>query len=135
MASKAVMDAVAARVAAGWSRTPVTIPNVDATVPSDASAFLTVEFPVANETQMSVGAPGANVFREEGAIRFSLSMPVGRGFNPWLGYMDELRSLFRDQTFAGVDTFETPPPSIDRSADGAYREMSFSVAYQYDIFA
>jgi hypothetical protein len=138
MASAAVMAAVDSVIAANWTHTPVFAPNVTGSVPADNTAFLTVTYPVAIEAQKSFGAPGSNTFREEGAFRIVLSVPIGTAVNPtatpWATWIDELRALFRGKTFSGVTTFEAAPARItDSSDDGAYFEMSISVAYWFDV--
>lgn len=134
MASAAVASAVAARIASGWTRCPVVHPN---TAPAPAQdAWLAVEYPVAGETQVTVGAPGDNVFREEGAIRFVLFIPRGAGLAPFDAWLDEVRALFRARSFAGVTTF-APSPAVldDRSEQGGYWALSCAVPYQFDLFA
>ena len=136
MASSAVSTAVEARVAAGWTRAPIVDPNKGDEVPSDNSAFLTITYPVADEQQISVGAPGSNVFRETGAFRFVLAVPSQTPLGTYLGWMDELRGLFRSASFAGVETWSAPPVTIDdRNDSGGYFNLSFSVPYQFDTFA
>lgn len=140
MASKLVMDAVEARLAANWPNAPaIVLPNQASLVPADGSAFLTLEYPIANEDQISVGSPGANVFRETGAFRLTLSTPIGVGrvdpatSQDMVGWMDALREVFRGQTFSGVKTWA--PSSVatnDKSDDGAYYELSFAVPYYFD---
>ena len=136
MSSASVMSAVAARLAANWTHTPVIGPNIGGTVPADGSAFLALTFPVSNEAMISTGSPGSNVYREDGAFRLVLSVPVGLGLDPYLAWIDELRTLFRTATFDGVLTWEAPPAAIDDEADaGGYLRLSVAIPYQFDIFA
>jgi hypothetical protein len=140
MASMLVMNAVEAQLAANWPNAPaIILPNKASLVPADGSAFLTLEYPIANEEQISVGSPGANVFRETGAFRLTLSVPIGAGRidkntgQDVVGWMDALRAAFRGQTFSGVKTWA--PSSVatnDKSDDGAYYELSFAVPYYAD---
>lgn len=141
MASKLVMDAVEAQLSAAWANIapdiPTVLPNArTGAAPSDASAFLTLEYPVANEEQISIGSPGSNVFREFGAFRMFLSVPIGYGLNPWAGYLDALRAAFRGQSFGGVKTLASSPMATnDKSDDGNYFIVSTAVAYYFDILA
>lgn len=138
MASAAVTSAFLARLAANWTATPVAPINGSADAAKDGSAFLTVEFPVSNEDQISLGAAGANTFRETGACRFVLSIPIGDadGFPVWLAKIDALRTVFRGQFFDGITTWAASPPATnDASDDGAYFNLSFAVPYQHDVFA
>lgn len=138
MASKVVMDAVEARLATAWAAivsTSVVGINIGGVPPADGSPFLTIEYPVANEEQISIGSPGSNVFRETGAFRIILSVPTGSGRDPYAGYLDSLRAAFRGQSFGGVNCWAPSPMATnDRSENGAYFEMSFAVPYYTDIF-
>lgn len=140
MASYAVVDAFTIMIEAAWPHSPIMGLNDSCKVPSDNSAFLTVTFPVATEEQASVGAPGANIYREEGAAHVCLAIPIGLGINPpespWAQRIDVLRAALRGRTFAegaGV-TWEASPPVVNEQSDrGAYFEMSFAVPYRYDV--
>lgn len=138
MASSAAMTALDAAITAAWPHTPIHFPNVAGAVPNDGSPLLIVTYPVANETMLTVGAPGANVWREEGAVRVVLSLPVGMGLTQdgvsWPARLDDLRAALRGKIFDGVVTFEaTPPATNDQSDRGAYFDLSSALAYQLDI--
>lgn len=133
------MTAVAAKVAANWSHTPIIAPNTEAKGPNDGSAFLAITYPVAVEEMKTFGAPGANVFREDGAFRLVLSIPMGGGLNPtdtpWASRFDTLRAALRGQLFDNVTTFEASPPVVqDDSDEGEYFKLSTAVAYKFDVF-
>ncbi len=135
MASAAVTAAVKARLATEWTRTPIFHPNEQPQVPADGTPFLSVQYPLAMEEQMSIGAPGNNVWREEGAIRFVLAIPRGAGIDDYSGWIDELRASFRGKIFSGVHTFEASPAVLDdRNEDGKYWALSCAVTYHFDIF-
>jgi hypothetical protein len=134
MASTAVMAAVEARLAAVWTYTPIYTPNSGRLVPDDNSAFLAVEYPAATEEQISIGAPGANTWREEGGFRLALAIPAGVGLGAWPERVDELRAAFRGAEFGGVRTYQASPPAEDGETDnGAYYVLSIAVAYEFDI--
>jgi len=134
MASAAVVTAVETRLAANWATCPIRTINEDATPPADGGAFLVVQYPVANEEQMSIGSPGANVWREEGAFRIVIHGERGQGKDTYLGWADTLRALFRGKTFDGVQCFEASPATEDQTnEDGNYYKLSFAVAYDYDL--
>jgi hypothetical protein len=136
MASLAVDSAVRARITANWTHARLFEPNVDLEVPDDLSPYLVVEFPVGTEEQASLGAPGQNVFREEGGFVCTLAIVTGTSLADARGWMEELRALFRDQVFDGVTTWSADPIVDDgKTDDGAYYELSFAVPYRYDIFA
>lgn len=136
MASKPVKDAFSARLAANWSFCPIVDVNDGGSVPNDRSPFLAVQYPVGTEEQITVGAPGANVFRERGAARFILSFPAGRGTSPWDEWVESLRDLFRGKQFGGVTTWAPSPPTTDdQSDDGGFFRLSFACPYYADRFA
>lgn len=132
MASAAVITAVEARIAANWAGTFQDL-NAGADPPADGSPFLVAQFPVANAEQISIGAPGAEVFREEGAIRFVYSIPRGAGVLPWQATLETLLALFRAKQFGGVNTWAPTSPTFDDSdADGQYWKITAVVPYYFD---
>lgn len=136
MASLAVITAVKARLAASSITTPVKHPNADFQTPADGSGFVSVQYPVAAERQISVGSPGNNVFREEGVIRFVINIAAGADLETAATIADELRALFRNALFEGVRTFA--PTSLvfnDSNDDGNYSRGSIAVPYEHDIFS
>lgn len=136
MPAAAVQSAIAARLAGSWTTTPIRDLNVMGEAPDDGSPFVEVQYPVANENQITVGSPGANVFRESGAFRIILFVRRGVGVQEGLGWMDTLRALFRGQNFSGVTTYAPSPPALDdRNDDGNYWILSTSVPYYFDQLA
>lgn len=137
MARLAVISAVEARLAANWTLCPIIgglstddrPPSIDGAV----APFLAVQYPVANSEQLTFGAPGANFWREEGAIR--LVIHVGRQDGATgLAWADQLAALFRGKDFDGVQTFAPSSPAIDdRNDDGLYLQLSFAVPYHFDF--
>jgi len=136
MASLAVMDAVDARLTAFWTHCAIVVDDTTGQGPVDGSPYLTVEYPVAREDQITVGSPGANVFRETGVIRLVLVQHVGTGRGQPVTWMDELRALFRGKQFAGVTIF-APSPAIEDPTNyaGGKFKVSSAVPYYYDLFA
>lgn len=140
MVAKAVVDAVEARLGATWTSldgtlVPVFGINVIGDTPSDGSPFLEVQYPVANESQLTIGQPGGgDIYREDGGVRFVLSIRRGLGIAQGLVWIDELRSLFREQVFGGVNSWAASPAVIDNSNDaGNYWTLAFVVLYNFDF--
>ena len=154
MASLAVVTAVQTLLAANWTATPIVGPNQETLVPDDGSAFLVLEFPpVGDETQITIGAQGTRIFREEGAILLTLCIPLGVGLTetvgPYSGFsgdfsqdlgqpimqlFDDLRATFRGQSFSGVNTLGASPAHESGESDhGAYYELSSAISFYYDI--
>lgn len=135
MASKAVVDAVKARLGTTWNGMPVFGPNERAGLPKDAAAFIDLEFPVATEEQITIGAPGANVYREAGVFRVIIAAARGSGADEGLIAADQIRALFRAHDFGnGLQTFAPNPPVIDdNNENGNYYMLGVAVPYQLDI--
>jgi hypothetical protein len=136
MASSAVVTAVEARLAANWTDTPVISPNVTGDTPPDGSPFVTLQFPVAVETHVGMANVGNRTFREEGTIRFVLTIARVLGQSVGLKYCDDLAALFRATQFDGVSTFAASPPIVNNANDeGNYWVMSVSIPYYFYRFA
>lgn len=136
MASKAVVDAVAMRLTANWTRCPVLGLNEGNTAPTDGSAFLQAQFPVANETPIDLAPVGQRTFREEGILRFVLAMPSGVGLSTASQWADELRALFRAAQFGPVNCLgASGGPLADGNESGNYFRLSVVVEYYADLLA
>jgi hypothetical protein len=142
MPMQEVVAAVEARLASGWSYCPVRgFADDNGDTPDDASAFLVVQYPVAMSHQITIGAPGSNLFREEGAFRLVLAMPrTIEGRLLALIWTDELAKLFRAKQFGanadfmGVTTYAPTSPAIEDDTDnGNYLLLSIAVPYQADL--
>lgn len=134
MASVAVMAAVEARVATYWTASDVFTPNTVGETPVDGTPFLSVQYPVANNEQISVGSPGAEVFREEGGIRFVFSIPRGQGISYYQSLLEALMDHFRAKQFSSVTTFAPSAAFTDDSSDvGNYWLLTSVVPYQLNI--
>ncbi len=104
--------------------------NSDGQSPADGSPFIEIEYPVRNERQVSLGSPGNNHFKEEGAFRVVLNERRGIGMQRARTWIDELRTLFRGQRIDPIVCFEATGPVINNSNDlGDYWQMSFVVRY------
>ncbi|WP_082493983.1 phage tail terminator-like protein [Methylobacterium sp. Leaf106] len=134
MPLKLVVDAVEAKLASEWDRCPVVGLNTVGDTPVDNSPFLQVSYPVANGDQLTVGAPGENVYREEGAFRIEINAKRGKGVSDGLQWADEIAAIFRAKEFGGVQTFAPSSPAIDdRNDNGKYFTLSIAVPYTADI--
>lgn len=130
------MDAFSARLSSNWTATAIVPPDEVASGPADGSAYVTLEYPVAKEDQITIGSPGNNVFRETGVARIVLNSPSGQGVSQAADWIDQLRAIFRSKQFAGVTTF-APSPGIENKSNyqaGRF-VMSAAVPYYFDLFA
>ena len=133
MASAVVKAAVEARLNAwpGISTFPFFDENDAAPLPS--TQYLTIEYPVANEDRINIGARPA-IFRETGAIRFVVHILNMSGLNDAIALVDTLRDWFREQEFDGVSTFEAAPAAFDKSnRSGAFYLLPFVMTYRFDL--
>ena len=136
MAGKVVVDAVAARLIANWALTPIIDDDSSGLGTGDGSPYVTIEYPVSVENQITIGAPGNNVFRESGAFRIKLISPTGTGLSQPLAWIDQLRAIFRGKQFGGVTTYAPSPGVVDNSNYVAGKFIiSSSVPYFVDLFA
>lgn len=139
----AVVSAVEGRLAELWSRCPVRgFADDGGDAPSDGGAFLVVQYPFASSDQVTIGAPGNNMFREDGGFRLLLNMPRDvNGRADALVWADELAALFRGCHFAadgvaGITTLSPSSPVIDDSTDdGGYLVLAIAVPYLANFFA
>lgn len=142
MASSAVVSAIETLITDNWTHCPVRAfdEEPDAEVPTALGDFAELTFPVEpSETQISTGAPGNNVFREEGGFRFCVFAKRNGSVSvaTWLSRIDTLRDALRNwrSSDGNLRIFEVPSPAINNRSDrNGYRELSIGVAYTHDIF-
>lgn len=137
MASYTSFQIVKSVLAFNWTHTPIRSPLEGDTVPRDLTEFAEITFPYSEETQISIGAPGTNVFRETGAFHFCILIPFGEVITTWLQRVDELRDALRN--YRSIDgnfrIYEAPPPVMDDKSDReGYYELSVAVPYELDIY-
>ena len=133
MAHSNVVAAFRGRVTNNWTRCPV---QADTNITSDLPPLpcLELQFPVANGWQQSIGAPGANVWREEGVCLLILKVERNSGADAWLPWVDELAALFRGKSFNGVQTY-APTSAIydDDNEEGQAFQLRLAIPYQFDL--
>lgn len=135
MPSPSVAAAVTARLA-GFTTCPVYEVNLQMEPPLDGGPFVQVQFPFGDETQATIGAPGSNVFREEGGVRFVISVPTGVGTSQALAIAEELRSLFRNHRNGAFRCHAAAPVTVDDTNDVPGRFLaSFVVPYEFDLIS
>lgn len=134
MAQSVVVNAFADRLDVHWSKAPVLDENSVGSTPADGSPYLLLQFPFSTSARITFGAPGANVYREEGAARLVLHVERGQGAIEGRSWADELATLFRDKHFDGVETLApTSASSDDSNEDGNYYVLAIAVPYRFDF--
>lgn len=102
MSSVASYDAFHARLTAGWSDTDLVFENESYRLPKSPKAFVYIEIVGADYPQESIGAPGANLFRESGVTYLHVMVPDDTGSRVARGHADALTALFREKDTDGV---------------------------------
>lgn len=137
MALSAVSAAVKAQLATWPNISAVEVRDLNdgkGNTPPGNTPYLLIQYPVATAGQITFGAPGANYWRDEGAIRFVLNVETGSGANQALIWMEEIAALFRGKTLDGVRTYAPTSPVIDdRNDEAGWFTLSFSVPYDHDV--
>lgn len=132
MASRTVEDAVDAYLAANWTHIadcPIYVENEQGEIPADGSAFLKLQYPVANVSRFVVSDRG---YLEEGGFRILIHVQRGAGTDTIRQYGSELAAMFRDQTFDGVECLvPTEPFTDDQNDEGLYFVGSVVVPYRF----
>lgn len=134
MAHPNVDTAVRARLAANFTACEIR-PEGSLEGADDGAAFLVVQFPYSNNRQATVGDPGNNHFREEGGVRFVLSVPRNRqAIATGRQWAEEINTVFRGKRFDGVLTFAPTSPVTDDSNElGGFYRLTWAVPYQFDV--
>jgi hypothetical protein len=129
MASKTTETAVDAYLAANWTDTAIYVENETGDIPSDASAFIVVQYPVSNVDRVTVNQP---LYREEGAFRIVINVQRGAGTDTIRQVGEDLATLFRDQDIgSGVRCFYPSEPFTDDQSDrGLYFSGSMIVPFE-----
>ncbi|MBO0904215.1 hypothetical protein [Jiella sonneratiae] len=133
MAHPTVDTAVRARLAANFNACEIRPEgSLEA---GDGAPFLVVQFPYSSSRQASIGDPGGNRWREEGGVRFVLSVPRNRAaIAAGRQWAEEIATVFRGKRFDGVLTFApTSPVSDDNNDVGGLYRLSWAVPYQFDV--
>lgn len=135
MSSATPAAAILARLRANWTTTPIVVDNEDAQPPQPPTGFVAIEFPGGVADQITIGAPGENLFREAGAFMLHVFVPRGTGLDTARDWADQLAVIFRAQTFGGVRCWAPFPPHESARSEGNFYSISFGVPYQWDRFA
>lgn len=134
MARKQVYDAVKSALDGGFSACPVIYPNQTMTPPVDNGPFVEVQYPFVDAEQRTIGAPGSNILREEGAIRFVIAVPVTYGTDGIYTVANALIALFTNLRSGAFRTYvPTSPTFDDRNERNGWFVASLSVPYDHDI--
>lgn len=109
--------------------TPIAWPGIPFTVPLDANGEPVnhVRFFITNGDvfQISIGAPGSNVFRHVGLLTVKIFTKSGLGELPAKELADKFCAIFRNKTYAGIRFKEPSSVIMGMSDDGFYQINAF----------
>lgn len=126
MAKQAITDAVAARLAANWTTTPILKINEDMGTPADGLPWIRLQFPVSNDIQTVLGRG----YRASGAFRIVVATEVGEGLTNSMTRCEQIATIFRNQKFDGVQCLT---PTIGEGIDdGSYFIATVIVPFRYE---
>ena len=91
--AKSAVDAFSTRIGTTWTSNDGTVLSVlginDAgQSPATGAPFIEVTFPVLNERQFTIGAPGSNFYKQEGVARIVINQKRGKGLDDVLGWAE-----------------------------------------------
>lgn len=129
MAHLSVVQAVERRLKAGFTGCPIYVENETSQTPDLATAWALVDFPWSRAEWIT-----ADEFQEEGAFRVVVAVPRKSGGHAARGWLDDIASLFRGQSFEGVQCYAPQSASSDdQSERAAYFRLSLTVPYEFII--
>lgn len=139
MAGDTLRDAFRAQLAAHVDTASIELPVVDIVNtghnPDAAAGFIALEFPGGTEDQYTFGAPGSNLWRENGQVTIRIYTPLGRDRDVGEAAAEALRDLFRNDRFAAgsrtVRIVTTAPMGGGQDEAGLWAE---SIALGYQTF-
>ncbi|QXZ79663.1 hypothetical protein [Rhizobium sp. L51/94] len=137
MSSPATYDSFHDRLVDAWTATPLRFENEDCQdlIDSNVEAFVYVEIYGDTYNQESVGAPGENMFLEQGVTYMHVMVPSMQGSRQARVYANQLLNLFREQP---IGQLFMPQLSIGAGDPGGNFPNYFSIAatitwYRRDI--
>lgn len=110
MAKQAAVDAIIARLKTNFTLAPVLDRNAGTQTPADGSAWVRVEFPVANNRPQALDRE----YREDGGFRIVVATALGEGVDVSNAWCEQIATIFRGQKFDGVQCWA---PTIREGVD------------------
>ncbi len=130
----AATSAIRARLAANWTTTAVAWPNEK--FAAQETPWVAVEIRGSGEEQLSIGAPGANLFRAAATLWLHVFVKRNTSDATALAYAEQLAAIFRGQSFSGVLCQAASIYGGDEgSEDGKWWRRSVAVPFDFDATA
>lgn len=115
------------------TRSPLDLINTGEDPDAAAPGYIYLEFPGGSEAQYTTGAPGSNLFREQGQVTVKVATPLGSGRDTAEVDAATLRNRFRADRFAAgsqsVKVMAVQPMGGGQDDSGMWVE-SIGLAYQ-----
>ncbi len=139
---KSEYQAIAGIFNAGWKQgsplayiTPILWPGVNSAIPTDANGEQVnhVRFFITNgeAQQISVGAPGANVFRHPGIVSCKIYTKSNLGEIPAKELADKFCAIFRNANTHGI-RFDAPYSVIIGQTENGFYQINCFAPFERD---
>lgn len=125
MSFESIRSAVAARLATGWTTTPIAYENRDFTPPASGGW---VELAVLGNTGQTLGIGSTVTVRDTGLIAINIYTPAGSGTAVGKGYADTLAALFEHERFGGITTYTATLAT--RGVVNGWHQLNLSIPYR-----
>ena len=133
MSSAAVRTAIRDRLAANFDSAPI-VETINVNAVPDYQPWVALDFLAGTEDIASIGDPGQNLYRESGTVQIHVFVPSGTGDTLAVTYADQIRAVFRGQSWDGVQVQGVDPPQTgDGSEDGSWFRASIAFDYDFDF--
>lgn len=93
--------AIEARLSANWTTTDINYDNVDYK-PTPETPWIKLEIATGEQIPVSLGGPGATLYRNGGVISITVYVPLNSGARTAKSYCDTLAAIFRGQQFSSI---------------------------------
>lgn len=129
-------NALRNRLEANWNTTPIGWVNEGFDWPNPPVPFIFADVMSLAASQITIGAPGNNLFREQGALNITVFVPLNSGQDLARQYATTLATFFRAKDFNGV-VCRSPRISHGRVDDvnGNWFRIDVFCPFHYDLYA
>lgn len=129
MAHLSVVQSVENRIRANFTRCPILVENSNEETPDDAASWILIDFPWSRSEWVT-----AEEFEEEGGFRVMLAVAAGAGAHEGRAWLEEISTLFRGQSFDGIQCYSPQSPvTSDRNDAANYFRLEITVPYRFIV--
>lgn len=135
MATVQTYDAFHDYLEGEWSGAPLRWENDDPDLADEPAAFVLAELFGGLYAQETIGAPGANLWRESGMLYLHIMTPRGTGSRAARVIATDLSALFREAGPAGIRIIDMSVGAGEPgSDDGNYFRTTVQVSWERDSY-